>query len=187
MNREIRINLSTIGYDEKYILYNDGYIIDQIKGTNVDVNAEHEVRLLDITGKKQRIRLKTLYRKAFHKEYSNDTIVNLPNEQWKPIEGTKGKYFISNYGRLKSYCRYNARLIKPYCNQYDYLRADIRRNGKRETALIHRLVAEAFIKNDNPEEQDTIDHIDGNKHNNTVSNLRWLSRSDNAKAYYNTL
>ena len=41
----------------------------------------------------------------------------------------------------------------------------------------------AFIPNDNPIEKDTIDHIDLDKTNNRVDNLRWLSRADNVKAY----
>ena len=186
MNRDISINLSAIGFSDKYVIYSSGEIIEKPAAAAIDIKNNYVV-LLDNKGKKQRITLKQLYRLAFGKEYCIDTIENLSNEEWKEVKGTKGRYFISNCGRLKSYCKYSARIVKPYRNQYDYLRADIWKNGKRETVLIHRLVAKAFIENDRPEEKDTVDHIDGNKHNNTSSNLRWLSRSANTKAYYATL
>lgn len=187
MNKDISINLSAIGFSDKYVLWYDGRIDTAAATEKPDIKDGRTVVLEDNKGKKKRITLKSLYRKAFDKEYCRDTIADLYNEVWKEVEGTKGKYFISNCGRLKSYCRYTARIIKPYRNQYNYLRADIRRNGKRETVLIHRLVAIAFVENDRPEEQDTIDHIDGNKNNNASSNLRWLTRSANSKAYYASL
>jgi hypothetical protein len=42
----------------------------------------------------------------------------LPGEEWKMIRGTKGKYFISNRGRVKSYADYNAKILKPYTKKY---------------------------------------------------------------------
>ena len=51
----------------------------------------------------------------------------------------------------------------------------------RHQKLVHRLVAEAFIPNDDPETKDTVDHIDGNKSNNEASNLRWLNRAENTR------
>lgn len=47
-------------------------------------------------------------------EFCIDEIENLSGEEWKPIENTDNKYFISNYGRVKSYCGYNAIVLKPY-------------------------------------------------------------------------
>ena len=55
----------------------------------------------------------------------------------------------------------------------------------KRNRYVHRLVAITFI--DNPYNKPQVDHIDGNKKNNAASNLRWLSRSDNAKAYYAAL
>lgn len=65
-------------------------------------------------GNYKRITLKKLYRKVYNKEFCIDEIENLSGEEWKPIENTDNKYFISNYGRVKSYCGYNAIVLKPY-------------------------------------------------------------------------
>lgn len=187
MNRDISVNLSAVGFSDKYVLCSNGRIVGTPAAAAPIIKNGHTVILEDSKGKKQRITLKNLYRKVFDKEYCIDTIESLPNEVWKEVEGTKGRYFVSNCGRLKSYCKYSARIMKPNRNQYGYARVDIWKNGKRETVLIHRLVAQAFVENDNPKEKDTVDHIDGNKNNNSSSNLRWLSRSANSKAYFATL
>ena len=187
MNSDRYVNLLEYGYDRRYIIYENGTIFDIEASQYIEESREHKVKLKDSDGKKRCVTLKKLYRKVFGKEYCIDSIENYRLEEWKPIAETDGKYLISNYGRLKSYCRYRAIIVKPYSNQYGYYRADIRRNGKRVTALIHRLVANAFVINDNPKDNDTVDHIDGDKHNNRASNLRWLSRSENTKAFYSSL
>ena len=187
MNTDRYVNLSEYGYDRRYIIYENGTIFDIEASQYIEISREHKVKLKDSDGKNRSVTLKKLYRKVFDKEYCIDNIENYLLEEWKPIAETEGKYLISNDGRLKSYCRYSAIIVKPYSNQYGYYRADIRRSGKRVTALIHRLVANAFVINDNPKENDTVDHIDGNKHNNRASNLRWLSRSENTKAFYSGL
>lgn len=111
-------------------------------------------------------------------------------EIWKDIEGYNNKYQISNYGRVKSL--YNNHLekreviLKPRKSNNGYLYINLYKNSKCKTKRIHRLVAEAFLYNKNKLEQ--VNHIDGNKLNNNVNNLEWISASDNCKhAYINSL
>ena len=58
---------------------------------------------------------------VFKKEFCLDTIENLQGEEWKPIDNTNGKYFISNCGRVKSYCGYSAIILKTYKTAKGYL------------------------------------------------------------------
>ena len=67
---------------------------------------------------------------------------------------------------------------QPFTNKDNgYLIVDLYMNNKSEKVPIHRLVAEAFIPN--PENKATVDHIDGNRKNNSIDNLRWATYSEN--------
>ena len=61
------------------------------------------------------------------------------------------------------------------------------KNGKRKCCKIHRLVANAFVYNNDPENKTTVNHIDGDRSNNCVENLEWMSYSDNEKHSYDEL
>lgn len=113
-----------------------------------------------------------------------DNIEDISGEVWKPIRGTSGKYYISNKGRVKSYKRTKAIILAQQKNNKGYYRVSLSKNGSSTYFLTHRLVADAFLVNDNPKEKDTIDHIDENKENNCSDNLQWLSRADNVKKHY---
>lgn len=102
---------------------------------------------------------------------------NLENEIWKEIIGYDHRYFISNFGRIKSLSR-----VKPLISygSYDvggYLRTSLVKDGKSIGKKIHRLVAEYFI--DNYSDDLTINHMDFNKSNNHISNLEVITASEN--------
>lgn len=101
-------------------------------------------------------------------------------EIWKPVKGFEELYEISSEGRLKSYKRNSSGKMLKLTNQNgDYLRVVLQGVGKqRKSISIHRLVAEHFIPN--PDNLPEVNHIDGNKQNNSVGNLEWCSREYNA-------
>ena len=106
-------------------------------------------------------------------------------EIWKDIKGYEGKYKISNLGHilmLGAYSdgrKYKQGLKKTRVDKGGYEYVNLTNwEGKVETVKIHRLVAEAFIPN--PENKPCIDHIDCNRTNNNVDNLRWVTYKENA-------
>ena len=173
--------LQEFGYKGEYIITDQGLIIDTANNRQLQLNKKWQYKLTTTNGETVYRAVKTLYRQAFGKEYAVDTIEDLEDERWTQID-SGGKYYISTHGRVKSYQGRYAKLLKPYTNQNGYLRVDINSSSRR-TYLVHQLVALAFIPNDNPIEKDTVDHIDLDKTNNRVDNLRWLSRADNIRAY----
>lgn len=97
----------------------------------------------------------------------------------------KGKYQISNYGRIRSFVKLNGRglvgtprILKPQKYKGGYFIKNLYDNDKNVVGcLIHRLVAFAFIPNsDNLSE---VNHIDENKENNYVENLEWVTHKEN--------
>ena len=174
-------SLNELGYKGDYFITDQGLIIDTANQSQLQPNKRQQYRLTTKDGKSVYRAIKPLYRQAFGREYAIDTIADLQGEKWKQID-SRGKYYISTYGRVKSYQGRYAKLLKPYPNQSGYLRVDINAS-RRRTYLVHQLVALAFVPNDNPIEKDTVDHIDLDKANNRADNLRWLSRADNVRAY----
>lgn len=103
------------------------------------------------------------------------------SEIWKDIQGYNGKYQVSNLGNVRSLKWNNTnqtRLLTPFMNG-GYLRVGFRVNKILHNHLIHVLVAKAFIPN--PHNKSIVNHIDGNKLNNNVNNLEWVTSSENAK------
>lgn len=96
----------------------------------------------------------------------------------------KENYKVYRDGRI--YGLQRNRWLKPNVNsKSNYHQISLKVNGNRETWYIHRLVATLYIPN--PKSKRTVNHKDGNKSNNSVDNLEWMTHSENHKHAYEHL
>ena len=95
----------------------------------------------------------------------------------KPIEGLPG-IFVSDEGFIISELR-DHRVLKSLKDSKGYERVRLTVDRKKYSLKVHREVAKAFIPN--PENKPQVNHIDGNKSNNAVSNLEWVTNIENAR------
>ena len=109
-------------------------------------------------------------------------------EIWKDIKEYEGIYQISNYGRIKSLSRLiensNNRITKEKIRKATkdkdgYLCIVLSKDGTNKTCKVHRLVAQTFISN--PLNKPTVNHKDGNKQNNKINNLEWMTDKEQMK------
>lgn len=110
----------------------------------------------------------------------------MDKEIWKDIAGYEGLYQINNYGDVKSLNYGNTKkekILKPHNND-GYYDVTLYKHGKHKQYKIHRLVAQNFIPN--PKNKPQVNHKDGNKINNNVNNLEWVTNSENIKHAFKT-
>lgn len=111
-------------------------------------------------------------------------------EKWLPCPGFENSYEVSNYGKVRSIDRYisgrsglvKGQLIHSDLNQKGYPQLRLYKNNTKYVRNQHRLLTLAFIPNPNNLPQ--VNHIDGDKLNNHISNLEWISNSDNMSHAY---
>lgn len=97
----------------------------------------------------------------------------------RDVQGYENKYAVLVNGEIYSYPKYRhkGKLLKQHQRKDGYMEIGLSLNKKRNTFLVHRLIAKAYIPN--PENKPEINHIDGNKQNNNVQNLEWVTSSEN--------
>ena len=102
-------------------------------------------------------------------------------EIWKPVVDFEELYEVSDLGNVKRVkAAPGGRVgvnLKPWINNHGYLYLSLRKNGRYKTVAVHVLVAAAFI--DKRPDKNDVNHIDGVKVNNVLSNLEYLTRSQN--------
>jgi len=103
-------------------------------------------------------------------------------EQWKDIAGYKGRYQISNYGLIRSLPRPWRRSLIILKNGKDtdgYQKVVLHKNGRGITRKVHQLVLETF--GNHSRDGNLTRHLDGDKNNNCIDNLRWGTTIENAR------
>lgn len=119
----------------------------------------------------------------------------IQDEVWKDIEGYEGLYQVSTCGNIKSLAKprkngngrsyiQKEKLLKQTFTSTGYKKVELYKDGKRKGFKVHRLVAIAFIPN--PDNKPEVNHIDGNKINNNIDNLEWVTSSENSIHAYET-
>ena len=110
------------------------------------------------------------------------------SELFVDVKGYEGLYQISNLGTVKSLEHsiirsngkkqtFKERIIKPVLTKDGYYIVSLWKKGKGDRRLVHRLIAEHFIPN--PDNKPFIDHINTNRADNRIENLRWCTPKEN--------
>jgi len=114
--------------------------------------------------------------------YVSDDYIDFDNKdmvRWVYIKNQKTKYMVTIYGEIISIKKETKKILRTEIDRDGYHHVIIYINGKPHRKSVHRLVAEAFIPNvyDKPE----VNHIDGDKSNNSADNLEWVTTKENIK------
>ena len=118
------------------------------------------------------------------------------SEIWKDIPNYEGSYQVSNTGLVRSVDRmiaikdgimrkYKGKVLKPYLNNKGYELIQLYSDNGRDTKAVHRLVLETFKPHVNMIDLQ-VNHIDGDKLNNHLTNLEWVTGRDNILHAYDT-
>lgn len=110
------------------------------------------------------------------------------SEEWNDIPDYEGLYQASSLGRIKSVARcrkgkngglvpMEERILKQSVGKNNYCYVSLSKDGVVKFKTVHRLICSAFVEN--PDHLPCVDHIDGNRVNNNITNLRWCTTKDN--------
>lgn len=115
------------------------------------------------------------------RKWKRTPAVSLLGEEWRRVIPADLTYWVSNLGRGK---RPDGRLMPLHVNRLGYVQVFINRGGIRKQPTIHKLIAEAFIGPTPPGHE--VNHKDGNKQNNRLDNLEYLTHRENIRHAFAT-
>lgn len=105
-------------------------------------------------------------------------------ERWKDVADYEGIYQVSDQGRVRRIKPASGthidKVLSPYENNYGYLMVSLYREGERALLQVHRLVAEVFLGSQ-PSPDHEVNHKNGDKTDNRVENLEWVTHAENQK------
>lgn len=109
------------------------------------------------------------------------------NKSWAWVRGYEGLYMVSDAGDVMSIPKNgkNGIELSQTSDSKGYMRVGLYKDGRESSCQVHRLVAEAFCGNPMLKEQ--VNHIDGNKRNNSAKNLEWCTSGENNLHKYRVL
>jgi hypothetical protein len=169
-NQQVKVWRIDINTDAKLELYDSIYLASQwILSNNNNLCIDNVKGGISCASR-------GVYKSSFGYKWSLYEYTDLDDELWKPvtINGlTYDNYFVSNLGRFKNSKKIIMENYKPHHTGYIFVRVD-----KNKYAL-HRIIASTFIENLEPEIYNVVNHIDGNKLNNSVANLEWTTIKGN--------
>jgi hypothetical protein len=169
-NQQVKVWRIDINTDEKIELYDSIYLAAQWIVSN---NSELSI---DTVKSGISCAFRGVYKSSFGYKWKMYEYTDLDDELWKPVTingQTYDKYFVSNLGRFKNYKGIIMADYKPHHTGYIFVRVDTNKYA------LHRIIASTFIDNLEPEIYNVVNHIDGNKLNNSASNLEWTTIKGN--------
>lgn len=169
------------GYAEYYFLTEEGIVYNKKLNRKLKADPDNRFTLKREDNTYKKVSLKELYKLVYNEIYCIDDIEDLDQEEWREIKGSQKVYWISSKGRVKSKAGYKAKILKTTATN-GYEKVDIMIEGQRQTRLVHRLVAAAFLMQ--PEDIEMqIHHKDFNKYNNNADNLEWVTKQKHSKIH----
>jgi NUMOD4 motif/HNH endonuclease len=200
------INVTT-KYEKKIVIHKKGhcvctltnkgkykqYIIHRLVASTFIANPDNHKGVMHIDGDKTnnnyenlkfvaRTELKRNIMIKKISQFNIDEIVSLPNEKWKSITGYDN-YVISTEGRVINKETNKFLKLCIASGYYSINLCNLRENKKAKPFRTHRLVAQEFVHNPDPQNKIYVDHINNDKLDNKSSNLRWVTPKENTNHY----
>lgn len=169
-NQHVKVWRIDVNTDEKLELYDSIYL------AAIWIVSNNNELCIDTVKSGISCASRGVYKSSFGYKWTMYEYTNLDDELWKPVTingQTYDKYFVSNLGRFKNYKGIIMSDYKPHHTGYIFVRVD-----KNKYAL-HRIIASTFVENLEPEIYNVVNHIDGNKLNNSAVNLEWTTIKGN--------